>query len=165
MEGDPFVVSALVNNISFANILIDTGCLSYGLCDSNYARKHNLMRLRIQPREVLAFDGKVSASVDELAVVELDLEGHRESRVFMYITPIGHYDMILGMPWITAQDTRINGPKMEMLIRSSGTVVRSQEAFFNLQANIALPVHISATAFNLLSSRSRQKARLTSIRG
>jgi hypothetical protein len=31
MIGDPFVVSALVNDITFADTLIDTGFLSYGL--------------------------------------------------------------------------------------------------------------------------------------
>ena len=129
MEGEPFVISALVNDISFANTLVDCGCLSYALCDSDYAQKHNLTRLRIPSREVVGFDGKVSASVNELAVVNLDLDGHCEVKVFMYIVPIGHYDMILGMPWITAQDVRINGPRMELQIKSTGTLVRSKEAF------------------------------------
>ena len=102
MDGKPFVVLALINNISFVNTLIDTRCLSYGLCDSNYARRNNLTRLRITLREVTTFNGKVSTSIREVVVVTLDLDRHREARVFMYVLPIGHYDIILGMPWITA---------------------------------------------------------------
>ena len=149
MDGEPFVVSALVNDMSFASTLIDTGCLSYGLCDPRYAQKHNLARLRIQPRELTAFDGQVSASVNEVVAITMDLDGHRESRVFMYVVPIGHYDMILGMPWITAQDAQINGPRSEMKIGSTGTVIRSQEAFLSLQANGVRPIMVSVTIFNL----------------
>ena len=115
MIGDPFVVSALVNDVTFADTLIDTGCLSYGLCDTRFARKHNLMRIPIKPRDITGFDGRVSSTVNEVAVVLLDLDGYREERVFMYVTPIGDYNIILGMPWITAQDVRINGPRSEMI--------------------------------------------------
>ena len=95
-------MSALINNISFVNTLIDTRYLSYGLCDSNYARRNNLTRLRITLREVTAFNGKVSTFIREVVVVTLDLDRHREARVFMYVLPIGHYDIILGILWITA---------------------------------------------------------------
>ena len=84
----------------------------------------------------------------------MDLDGHRESRVFMYVVPIGHYDMILGMPWITAQDAQINGPRSEMKIGSTGTVIRSQEAFLSLQANGVRPIMVSVTTFNLWKKRS-----------
>ena len=93
---------ALINNISFVNTLINTRYLSYGLCDSNYARRNNLTRLRITLREVTTFNGKVSTSIREVVVVTLDLDRHREARVFMYVLPIGHYDIILGILWITA---------------------------------------------------------------
>lgn len=155
MDGEPFVISALVDDISFANTLIDTGCLSYGLCDSRYARKNNLTRLRIKPREVSGFDGKVSSSVHEVAVVTLDLDGYREARMFMYVLPIGHYDMILGMPWITAQDARINGPRSEMRIGAAGTVVRSKEAFFHMQINTIKPLQVSATSYEYLRTKGK----------
>ena len=155
MDGEPFVVSALINDITFANTLIDTGCLSYGLCDSRFAQKNNLTRLRIEPRDVEAFDGKISASVDELAMVTLDLDGHRETRIFMYVLPIGHYDMILGMPWITAQDARINGPRLEMRIGATGTIVRSKKAFFGISRSFH-SVQVSATSYEYLRTKSKK---------
>lgn len=61
MNGKPFAVNAYVNDITFANTLIDTGCLSYGLCDSRFAQKNNLARLKMNPREVVEFDGKIAS--------------------------------------------------------------------------------------------------------
>lgn len=59
MDGQPFVVKSLVNDIVYANTLIDTGCHSYGLCDSIFAQNNNLARLSINPRKVIGFDGKI----------------------------------------------------------------------------------------------------------
>lgn len=156
MIGNPFVVSALVNDIKFADTLVDTGCLCYGLCDTRFAQKHNFTRIPIKPREITAFDGKVSSIIDEIAVVTLDLDGHREERVFMYVTPIGDYNMILGMPWITAQDAMISGPRSEMKINSTGTIVRSKEAFFGKQKELSQSVQISATSFMMLKHRQNR---------
>jgi hypothetical protein len=163
MIGDPFVVSALINDITFADTLIDTGCLSYGLCDTRFARKHNLPRIPIKPRDITGFDGKASSTVNEVAVVSLDLDGYREERVFMYVTPIGDYNMILGMPWITAQDVRINGPRSEMMIRVTDTIVRSKEAFFSKQKEISRTVQVSATSFMMIKKRKSQKAQVFAV--
>jgi hypothetical protein len=51
---------------------------------------------------------------DEVVVLRLDLDVHTEEWVFL--SPIGRYDMILGMPWVIAQDARINGPRSKMRI-------------------------------------------------
>jgi predicted aspartyl protease len=163
MNGDPFVVSALINDITFADTLIDTGCLSYGLCDSRFARKHNLPRIPIKPRDITGFDGKASSTVNEVAVISLDLDGYREEQVFMYVTPISDYNMILGMPWITAQDVQINGPRSEMMIGVTNTVVHSKEAFFSRQKEISRTVQVSATSFMMIKKRKNQKAQVFAV--
>jgi hypothetical protein len=38
------------------------------------------------------------AITDEVIAVNLDLDGYREEKVFLYVSLIRHYDMILGMP-------------------------------------------------------------------
>ncbi|KAI0992479.1 hypothetical protein K3495_g15706, partial [Podosphaera aphanis] len=157
MDGKPFVISTLINSTVFANTLVDTGCLSYGLCDSSFAQRNNLARLEINPREVIGFDGKVASLVNEVAVIDIDLDGHQQKRVFLYIAPIGSYDMILGMPWITAEDVRINGPRSEMLIRSTGTTVRSKEGFSATRGSNQEPVQVSAVAFDFLSKSYSRK--------
>jgi hypothetical protein len=98
MDGEPFIISALINGYSFAEILIDTGCLSHRLCDPRFIRKNKLTRLKIILRQVTGIDGKLTAITDEVIAVNLDLDGHREEKVFLYMSLIGYYNMILGMP-------------------------------------------------------------------
>jgi hypothetical protein len=45
---------------------------------------------------------------DEVIAVEINLDSYKQEKVFLYITLISDYNIILGMPWIRAQDVRIN---------------------------------------------------------
>jgi hypothetical protein len=38
------------------------------------------------------------AITNEVIAINLDLDGYREEKVFLYMSPIGHYNIILGMP-------------------------------------------------------------------
>jgi hypothetical protein len=77
LEVPPFLVSTLVNQECFAKTLPDTGCLTYGLIDSRFVRKHNLQRKKILPREMGGFDGEGKAViVDKLAVIYTDINGY-----------------------------------------------------------------------------------------
>jgi hypothetical protein len=42
------------------------------------------------------------AIIDEVIAVNLDLNSYREEKVFLYISLIRHYNIILGMPWVRA---------------------------------------------------------------
>ena len=98
MDGEPFIISVLIDGYSFAETLIDTSCLSYRLYDPRFIRKNKLTRLKIILRQVTGIDGKLTAITDEVIAVNLDLNSHREEKVFLYMSPIRHYDMILSMP-------------------------------------------------------------------
>ncbi|RKF58616.1 hypothetical protein OnM2_066063, partial [Erysiphe neolycopersici] len=140
--------------------LIDTGCLSYGLCDSTFAQNKNLARLSIKLKKVIGFDGKISSQVNEVAIIDIDLDGHCQSKIFLCITPVRHYDMILGMPWIVSQDVRIDGPRSEMKICSTGIKVHSKGAFLNAQSFQGKPVQESATIFNHITRKSLKKRKV-----
>ena len=72
-------MSALVNHNSFTRTIVDTGCLSYGLCDPVYASKQNLERIRVKPFYIEAFDGeKAARPVEEVAFIEINLKGYQE---------------------------------------------------------------------------------------
>ena len=47
MDGEPFIISVLIDSYSFAETLIDTGCLSHRLYDPRFIRKNKLTRLKI----------------------------------------------------------------------------------------------------------------------
>src|SRR5271168_4859240 len=156
MEGTPFLVSALINDQTFAKALIDTGCMSYGLCNSKFATKNNLQRLQISPREIQGFDGS-AGQINEVVCVSMDIEGHYEDRVFLYVVPhLVGYDLILEMPWYTGQDAHIDAPRRKMTINSTGVVVQ----------NVARPtmkktmeyVQVSAVSFQAWAKKSKKDA-------
>jgi hypothetical protein len=45
----------------------------------------------------MSIDEKLTAIINEVIAVNLDLNSHREEKVFLYISLIGYYDMILNM--------------------------------------------------------------------
>ena len=63
------------------------------------------------------------------------------------MAPISDYDIILGMPWIRAQDVRINGPRSEMKIMSTSIIIRSKTAFHEMEETVIRAVQVSATSF------------------
>jgi hypothetical protein len=126
MDTEPFLVSTLVNRDCFATTLVDTGCLSYGLIDSRFVARHKLERIKISPRGITGFDAPSDEEISEVAVISMDIDGHSEEQVFLYVVPrLASYDMILGMPWVIKQDVRINGPRSELMVMSTGTIVRN----------------------------------------
>ena len=108
MHCNPIVVFALVNHNSFARTMVNIGYLTYRLCDPKYALKQNLERIKIKPFYMEAFDGeKAARPIQEVAVAHIDLEGYQE-RMWFYVTPLGGYDMYLGMPWIRKRNVEID---------------------------------------------------------
>jgi hypothetical protein len=49
------------------------------------------------------------AIIDEVIAVNLNLDGYKEKKVFLYVSLIRHYNIILGILWVRAQDVYING--------------------------------------------------------
>ena len=77
MHCDPIIVSALVNYNSFARTIVDTGYLTYRLCNPMYTLKQNLERIKIKPFYMEAFDGeKAARPIQEVVVTNIDLEGY-----------------------------------------------------------------------------------------
>jgi hypothetical protein len=52
------------------------------------------------------------------------------------MAPIGDYDIILGMPWIRAQDVRINGPRSEIKIMSTSIIIQSKTIFHEIEETV-----------------------------
>ena len=94
---EPFIISVLIDGYSFAETLINTGCLSYRLYNPRFIWKNKLTRLKITLHQVINIDGKLTAIINEVIAVNLDLNSHREEKVFLYMSSIGHYNIILDM--------------------------------------------------------------------
>ena len=97
IDGEPFIILILINSYSFTETLIDINCLFYRLYNPRFIRKNKFTRLKIILRQVININKKLTAVINEVIAVNLDLNSHRKEKVFLYMSLIGHYDMILNM--------------------------------------------------------------------
>ena len=66
MDGSLFILPVLINQIKFANVLCDTGCLSYGIVDSKFVTKCKLERMEITPRNMQRYNGMANGVCNEV---------------------------------------------------------------------------------------------------
>ena len=126
-HSEPFTVSVLINQILPATALIDTGCTTYGLITSQFARKHDLKRIPVLPRKIVGFDSRESISpITEMAYYSLDIGGYQRE-IYLYIIPrLGGYNIILGLPWMKAHDVRIRPKDCSIRIGTTTITTRNE---------------------------------------
>jgi hypothetical protein len=132
---------------------VDCGCLIYGIINSRFTAKHNLECKIIKPRNLTGFKEVLSSQVTEVAYILININGHREEKVFFYVVPkLASYDLLLGMSWLVKQDVRLYASKSEILVGSSGTIIRNRAK--QPQDDLDC-LAVSAVAFNRLSRGKR----------
>ena len=93
-----FTMSTLINKNSYAHTLYNTKCLFYEMITSHFARNHNLQCIKIRPCMITGFDEPSNSSVDEVAVIQIDINHHQKSRTYFYLVfKLAFYDLILGL--------------------------------------------------------------------
>jgi len=98
MNSASFTMSTLINKESYTHTLYNTECLFYEIITSCFARNHNLQRMKIRPCMITGFDEPSDSSVDEVAVIQIDINRHQKSRAFFYIvSKIAFYNLILDL--------------------------------------------------------------------
>ena len=139
MDGPSFTVSTIVNNKHVTTALIDTGCSCYGVMTRSYALKHNLQRIKIGGQKIEGFDPGITIEVNEVAFASLKIGGHVDEHAFFYLVPqLTDYDIILGLPWMGANDAHLNVRTQECHIRSSRTVVKNSSNDENRTATMGM---------------------------
>jgi len=98
MNSALFTISTLINKKSYTHTLYNTECLFYEMITFCFAKNHNLQRMKIRPCMIMRFDESSGSSVNEVAVVQIDINEHQKSRAFFYIVfKIASYNLILGL--------------------------------------------------------------------
>jgi len=93
-----FTMSTLVNKKSYAHTLYNTGCLFYEMITSCFAKNYNLQCMKIRSHMITEFDEPSNSSVNEVAVVQIDINRHQKSRAFFYIVfKLTFYNLILDL--------------------------------------------------------------------
>ncbi len=157
MDGSPFVVSALINGNSYAQTLIDSGCAAYGTVSKHFANRHHLERLRISPRTLEGVNHESKNAITEVARVDMDIDGHRQAGVFLYVIPDQRtYDVIMGKPWMEQEDVVLSPRRAKITIHSSGTEIWSDN-FENRRKPTLDCTQVTAQVFRGYIRRTRRQ--------
>jgi hypothetical protein len=96
-----FVISAMMDG-ELARCLVDNACTS-NYAHERWAKKNPRVRRSKLPKPVatLGFNDSVGGQVSQVAhIADVDVNGHHESSLNAWVTDIGQYDFILGLPWL-----------------------------------------------------------------
>ncbi|XP_044718749.1 uncharacterized protein HRG_07314 [Hirsutella rhossiliensis] len=155
MDGEPFIADVRVNGTDFVPSLVDYGCLCYGAVSKRTFHSLQLPHIRVQPRilENAAGDGK-EVKIDKITYVSIDLDGHQQHRVFMYVIDDLNWDMILGKRWMKDQDVHIHAKEGYLEIGSSGVQVRDRRRYQPPQLDVS---NVMAATFLAEARRDKRK--------
>jgi len=112
MEGKHLVVLC---KISFGNrtvathALIDCGATGIAFIDKDFARHHQLLLTPLlHPRSLEVIDGHPISSGDitHVANTHLTILKHQET-LPMFVTKLGHYAVVLSIPWLELHNVAI----------------------------------------------------------
>ncbi len=155
MNSALFTMSMLVNKKLYAHTLYNTECLFYEIITSCFARNHNLQRMKIRPHMIMRFDEPSGSSVNEVAIVQIDINEHQKSRAFFYIVPkIASYNLILGLSWMKQNKVILNAGEVFLTIEFTETIVQNREASVKSEFN---HVMMSAMSFMNLIQKKEEK--------
>ena len=113
LEGDDLVVTCQLARDSSSAItshtLIDYGATGFVFMDQDFARRHQCPLIPLKkPCALEVIDGRPIAScmITHLARTKLQIRHHVED-AFFFVTRLGHYPLVLGIPWILHHNVSI----------------------------------------------------------
>ena len=112
MEGKHLVItcSLTVNNQEIpTHALIDCGATGIAFMDQDFARHHQIPLQELkEKKQVEVIDGRPieSGDITHIAKVGMKIQEHRE-QLPMFITKLGHYPIVLGIPWLRRHDVAV----------------------------------------------------------
>jgi predicted aspartyl protease len=112
MDGNHLVVMCTLSLDSKeipTHALIDCGATSYAFIDQDFANHYYLpLCLLKTPRALEVIDGRKISSGDITHIAEgyLSIQEHWE-KLPMFVTKLGHYPIVLGIPWLKQHNVAI----------------------------------------------------------
>jgi predicted aspartyl protease len=113
MDGNHLVVTctlSLNHKEIRTHALIDCGATGYAFIDQDFANRHQLSPRPLKtPRALEVIDGRkiYSGDITHMVEAQLSIHEHRE-RLPMFVTKLGHYPIVLGIPWLKQHDVAIH---------------------------------------------------------
>lgn len=89
--------------------LVDCGATGFSFIDGDFDRQHNLPLFSLaEPRRLEVIDGRPidSGDITHTVRVGFSIGGHYE-KLTAFVTKLGHYPLVLGIPWLRHHDPLI----------------------------------------------------------
>jgi hypothetical protein len=112
MDGNHLIVTctlSLNNKEIPTHALIDCGATGCAFIDQDFANHHQLSPHPLKtPRALEVINGRKISSGDITHIFEAQLSFHEHrERLPMFVTKLGHYPIVLGIPWLKQHDVAI----------------------------------------------------------
>ena len=113
METTGSYIDVIINH-KFVSAFVDSGCL----CDATISPSASaeLPKIRVRTRRLEQVTDGPSAKIEHVALIAMDIEGHREN-VHAYVIPGQHEDVILGKGWLSKHDASVRPATEEVVVR------------------------------------------------
>ena len=113
LEVDHLVVACQLardsSSIVSSHTLIDNGATSFTFIEEDFACHHQFPLIPLKkPRTLEVINGRpiVSGIITHLVRTKLQIRHHVED-AFFFVTRLGHYPLVLGIPWLQHHDVNI----------------------------------------------------------
>jgi hypothetical protein len=112
MEGKHFVITCSLtihDQVIQTHALIDCEATGIAFMDQDFACHHKIpLRELKEKRQVEVMDGRTieSGDITHLAEVGMNIQDHEE-RIPMVVTKLGHYPIVLGIPWLRLHNVAV----------------------------------------------------------
>jgi hypothetical protein len=129
LENGHLVIECSLNKDTPSHALIDCGATGKSFIDENVARQHqwDLIPLN-EPRVLEVIDGRCISSGTITHVVKLPFSiGDHSEELSTFVTNLGHYPLVLGIPWLRHHDVSIRFSTNTITFDSPGCMGHRQE--------------------------------------
>jgi hypothetical protein len=113
MESKHFIVKyslRIEDKIIDNYTLIDCGATGIAFIDKDYVRHYHLEEKELrESRDLEVIDRRPikSGTITTMAKLNLGIRGHQE-QLPVFVTKLGHYPIVLGLPWLQLHDITVN---------------------------------------------------------
>ena len=105
-------------NLIKALLMVDTGASASGFVSSNFVKRNRLTIVAMTKKVNLKLaDNSSEHTLTQMAQVNFQLGDHAEE-LWCLVTPLGKFDIIVGMPWLQDHGVSIDGDDRSLLFKS-----------------------------------------------
>jgi len=115
--------------------------------------------MKIRSYTITKFDEPSNSSVNEVAVIQINIDEHQKSRTFFYIVfKRVFYNLILGLSWMKQNKVILNADEVFLTIEFTETIIQNRKASVEIEFNYVM---MSVIFFmNLIQKKKKKQKKI-----